>query len=285
MNKVKSLTMTPINISPQIKIDTLVSAFTVSRGEGYLFPGESHNFWEMVYISDGHAGVTAGSKILKCRAGSLIFHKPNEFHRIWNSGKKEIEFTVISFFAKGDYINKLSDKVLLLDKRAVGMLDNLRNEIELNGPDSNYMPQEFRNSAEKASKFIALFEYFLYDCARYEANIEPNTTGNAAIFTAAVKYMNKNINKPLKAKQIADELHISLSQLKRIFNRYALMGIHQYFLDLKLSAAKEMLSQGESVYNTAISVGFYNQNNFSATFKKFTGISPSKWIKENREDE
>ena len=116
MNKVKIPTMSPIDVVQSIKVDTLVSAFTVNRGEGYLFPGESHDFWEMVYISGGYAGITAGNKILKCRNGSLIFHKPNEYHRIWNAGKKELEFTVISFFAKGEYIYSLSDKVLLLGK-------------------------------------------------------------------------------------------------------------------------------------------------------------------------
>ena len=284
MNKVKIPTMSPIDVVQSIKVDTLVSAFTVNRGEGYLFPGESHDFWEMVYISGGYAGITAGNKILKCSNGSLIFHKPNEYHRIWNAGKKELEFTVISFFAKGEYIYSLSDKVLLLDKKAIGLLETLRNEIAENGPSDNYMPHEFRHSSEKASKFTAYLEFFLYECAKYETNIEPNTTGNAAIFTEAVNFMINNINEPIKAAQIAEALHISLSQLKRIFNKYALMGIHQYFLDLKISYAKELLIQGESVCNTALSVGFYNQNNFSATFKKATGLSPSKWIKENRED-
>ncbi len=284
MSKVKIPTMSPIEILPQIRIDTLVSAFTVSRGEGYIFPGESHDFWEMVYISEGTAGITAGSKILKCRAGSLIFHKPNEFHRIWNAGKKELEFTVVSFNAKGEYINKMFNKVLMLDKKGIDALNTLRSEIESNGPDSNYMPQKFRSDKEKAAKFTVFLEYLLYEFSKYETNIEPNTVGNAALFTAAVKIMNKNVDKPLKAKQIADELNISLSQLKRIFNRYALKGIHQYFLDLKITTAKEMLERGESVYNTALAVGFYNQNNFSSTFKKLTGLSPSKWAKENREE-
>lgn len=285
MNKFIIPTMSPIEVLPHIKIDSLVSAFTISRGEGYLFPGESHNFWEMVYISDGYAGITAESKILKCRAGSLIFHKPNEFHRIWNAGKKAIEFTVVAFSAKGDYINQLNDKVILLDKSGDALINKLKNEIESSGPDSNYMPTKFRNQSDKTSKFISLLEYFLHECVSYKTNIEPNTSGNAALFTAAVKIMLKNIDKPIKAQQIAEELHISLSQLKRIFNRYALTGVHKYFLDLKLSVAKEMLSRGESVYNTAIAVGFYNQNNFSAAFKKATGISPSKWVKENREDQ
>ena len=286
MNKVNiPPNMFPIEISNQIKIDTLVSAFTVNRGEGYIFPGESHDFWEMVYVSEGNVGITAGSKILKCRAGSLIFHKPNEYHRIWNAGKKDIEFTVVSFSAKGEYINNLSDKVLLLDKRGNEQINRIRDEIIQNGPDSNYMPSKIREDSINAAKFISLVEYFLYECANYETNIEPNTSGNATLFTAAVKVMNKNIDKPLKADQIADELHISLSQLKRIFNKYALTGIHKYFLDMKISVAKELLNQGESVYNTALSIGFYNQNNFSATFKKHTGLSPSKWAKENREDD
>ena len=281
MSSFKIPTMTPVEIRPTISVDTLVSAFSVYRGEGYRFPGESHNFWEMVYISEGYAGITAGSQIYKCHSGALIFHKPNEFHRIWNAGKKDIKFTVISFYAKGEYINALANKMLYLDKNGLELMHKLQSEIEQNGPDDNYMPQNFRNNKAAVSKFVALLEFFLYECVKAPTNIEPKTTGSAAIFTAAVKAMNKHIDKPLKANELAEELHISLSQLKRIFNRYALTGVHEYFLDLKIAKAKDLLSKGESVYNTAFALGFSNQNNFSATFKRETGTSPSKWANRN----
>lgn len=284
MNAVNIPIMVPVEIYPSLEIVTLVSAFTVSRGEGYLFPGESHNFWEVVFINEGYAGITAGSKIFKCRSGALIFHKPNEYHRIWNAGRSDIKFTVFSFFAKGDYINKLAGKMLYLDKDGLELMGRIETEIAANGPDDNYMPANFRKDNAAVAAFAALITLFLYRCAKIPTNIEPKSTGNAAIFTAAVKTMNKYIDKPVKAKQIADELHISLSQLKRVFNRYALTGVHEYFMNLKIAKAKKLLASGESVYNAGLAVGYFNQNNFSAAFKRETGVSPSRWTKEIGED-
>ena len=89
--------------------------------------------------------------------------------------------------------------------------------------------------------------------------------------------MQHCIDRSLAVNQLASELHVSQSQLKRLFHHYALTGVHEYFLKLKMNHAKVLLSRGESVRNTALAVGFDNQNNFSTAFKRETGLPPSKW--------
>ena len=130
--------------------------------------------------------------------------------------------------------------------------------------------------------FCVALERFLYMCAENENQVHPRTSGNAAIFTAAVNKMHENISGQIKIQQIADELHVSLTQLKRIFKKYTLKGVHEYFLALKIEQAKAMLLDGNSVYDTAMAVGFYNQNYFSAAFKREVGNTPSEWARKNQ---
>ena len=265
-----------------INISGIFTAFTVTRNENYVFKGESHNFWEMVYVTKGCVGVAEDNRILKCNPGTIIFHKPNVFHRIWNAGKEEIEFSVISFSATGEYMNKLCDKVIYLDLTRMKFISDLLNIIKENGPDENYLPQNFTKDKSQVSAFCASLENFLYLCAESENDVHPRTSGTASIFTAAVNKMRENISQQIKVQQIADELHISLAQLKRIFKKYTLKGVHEYFLTLKIEEAKSMLSNGESVYDTAIAIGFYNQNYFSAAFKREVGVTPSGWARKNQ---
>ena len=265
-----------------IKIDNLITAFTVTRKENFLFPGEVHDFWEMVYISKGTAGITAGGKVFECGAGNIIFHKPNEYHRIWTVGEEAIKFTVISFTSSSEYLEEnLSEAVVTLSYRGKNLIEELQSMIGESETLGNYVPDEFleESNAVKLAQFGNIAELLLYECASLEKNVAPKSRGDAKTFTAAVKLMNKYISQPVKSQQLADELHISLSQLKRIFKRYALTGIHEYYLAMKMERAKIMLAHGESVNKVATELGFLNQNYFSAVFKRETGLSPTQWVK------
>ena len=266
-----------------IDVKGLITAFTVTRSENYVFKGESHDFWEMVYVSKGSVGVAEDGRILKCTPGTVIFHKPNAFHRIWNAGRDDIEFSVISFVADGECMNKLCDKVVYLDVNGLALTGELQDMLEKYSRDEEeYMPTNFYKNDEAFAKFCSIFEHFLYACAESKNEVRPRTSGNASIFTAAVNKMRENISQQIKVQQIADELHISLAQLKRIFKKYTLKGVHEYFLTLKIEEAKTMLAGGCSVYDTAMAVGFYNQNYFSAAFKREVGITPSEWARKNQ---
>ena len=103
------------------------------------------------------------------------------------------------------------------------------------------------------------------------------------IFKKAVKYMIVNISLSLPLENIADYCNVSVATLKRIFIRYAGVGVHKYFLSLKIKRAKELLISGENVTTTAEKLGFSSQGYFSCAFKRETGVLPSSiyLLKEN----
>ena len=272
-----------IHIERPIKIENLVTAFTVFRDKNFRFRGEVHDFWEMVYISEGIAGITAGGKVFECGAGNIVFHKPNEYHRIWTAGDEAIKFTVISFTSASEYLTeKLSESVITLSVKAKKLMEELQSTIGISEKLENYLPDEFLKESNeiKIAEFANTLELLLYECAGLEKYIAPKSRGDAKIFTAAVKSMNDHIGEPFNSGQIADEIHVSITHLKRVFNRYALMGVHEYYLAMKLERAKIMLAHGESVHKTAAELGFLNPNYFSAVFKREIGISPTAWLKD-----
>ena len=54
------------------------------------------------------------------------------------------------------------------------------------------------------------------------------------------------------------------------------------FNDLKIEYAKELLSAGHSVTQTAALAGFANQAYFSAAFKRITGRLPKEYFGDQR---
>jgi AraC-like DNA-binding protein len=265
-----------------IHIEGIASVFVKRLKEGYMFSGHIHHVnWEMVYVVDGCVGVTAGDRVVKCRAGTIIFHQPNEFHRIWNSENGESVIMIVSFLIKGASIDCLREKIITLTDDEQSTMHKLHdmimeNAVELHGELS--AKPSFHGNHFLSAQFCTLLEHQLYRCATSNNFVISKATKNSSLFSRAVNSMKSHIGDNLTIKEFADELQISQSHLKRLFQRYAQTGVHEYFLTLKVNHAKTLLSQGESVYHTALAVGFEDQNYFSTAFKRITGVPPSKWI-------
>ncbi|MBE7043705.1 MAG: AraC family transcriptional regulator, partial [Ruminococcaceae bacterium] len=78
----------------EINVTALVSAFHVTREHDYYFSGESHNFYEIAYVVQGKAGVTAGDRIYILEQGQCVLHPPMEFHKIWSEDSTTPELII-----------------------------------------------------------------------------------------------------------------------------------------------------------------------------------------------
>ena len=62
-------------IREQIRITDMYSLFQAHFHRGYAFPGETHNFWECLYVMNGEACVSGNERVYNLSDGSIIFHK------------------------------------------------------------------------------------------------------------------------------------------------------------------------------------------------------------------
>lgn len=267
-------------VTRPIRVEALISAFSANRGKEYVFHGESHDFWEMVYVEEGTAGITADDRVLECGPGSLVFHKPNEFHRIWTVHDDCLRFTVISFVETGSFLlERLSNSAFAISPSQQSLLHKLQNILRATGGHP-FLSPVFEQDPVILGQFTATLELLLYQCATEQKAAQTDHSPASRLFSRAVQQMRKNLSQPLKAQQLAEELQVSLSQLKRVFHQYAMVGIHSYHLAMKIDRAKQLLSRGEPVCLVAEQLGFFNQNYFSTVFKRETGVSPKQWTRE-----
>jgi len=89
----------------------------------FSFEGESHPFWELVYVKEGCVGVAADERIYSLSAGDVIFHKPMEFHRIWSAENSSPNLNIITFEAGGKRIKELEDLTSRLDESGIILLE------------------------------------------------------------------------------------------------------------------------------------------------------------------
>ena len=82
-----------------IHITDIVTIHYYELDKNFVFSGEKHDFWEMVYVDKGSVAIQAEENHLILNQGEILFHKPNEFHSI-RSYASDPNFFVISFACK-----------------------------------------------------------------------------------------------------------------------------------------------------------------------------------------
>lgn len=93
--------------------------------------------------------------------------------------------------------------------------------------------------------------------------------------TQAVILMESNIEEPLTTDEIARHVCVSRRQLERIFKQYLNSVPSQYYLELRLNRARQMLMQtSKSIIQIGLSCGFSSGPHFSSAYRNCFGITP-----------
>ena len=221
----------------QIQLTEIITFFKSNCEKQYEFKGESHDFWECLYVVSGSLCVSADECVYELREGDIIFHKPLEFHKFYITSETGAEILVFSFKMNGSISGFFADKVFRL---SVGQKDILIKLIEYMEEKYNksgcYMTEYDRyvnilkNSAISMQKFVVSI-YRLMLSLFEESSVEKTSDlPETIVFRKAVEFMNDNIHGNPSVNEIAEHCNVSVSGLKRIFNQYAGIGVHKYFL-------------------------------------------------------
>lgn len=101
-------------------------------------------------------------------------------------------------------------------------------------------------------------------------------TGHESLLDAALA-MEMNIENPCSLEQLATDLGVSLRHLERLFKRYLDTTPAQYYIDLRLRRARELLLQTNmSVMEVTVACGFLSSSHFSKSYRNLFGYPPSR---------
>ena len=124
---------------------------------------------------------------------------------------------------------------------------------------------------------FCLFHNILYELSRQAVTSDRNRKSSSVKF--ALDAMHNNLREAeLNFETIAASHGIGLDTLRKRFKRETNVSLHQYFIQLKINAAKIMLSNlSYTISDIAGFLGFEDPYYFSRLFKNKTGASPKKY--------
>ena len=98
-----------------IRVEALVEAHDWVLPRDHYFPGESHDFWELVFVVEGFVAQTADERVYHLSQGNLVFIKPLAFHRMWIERNSPTRVILLSFRASGEWMRQLEDSCFALN--------------------------------------------------------------------------------------------------------------------------------------------------------------------------
>ena len=261
-------------ITPTLRIRALCSAFQAVREPQYSSAGELHDFWEAVFVLRGEAEITADDTIYRLKAGRMIFHPPMEFHRLKNASDAPVEILSLSFVAacfpiKGRLICSFPSAAPI-----TSYINKLRHLLLTRG-FLVLTPAPHSDPAAIQQTVNDIENYFLDLLACTEEPTCGTKGQRAEQYATAIATMHKHLKERLCANELAMRCGMSVSTLQKLFLQYAGMGMIQYYHNLRMHRARQLLREGATVKATAAALGFEDQNYFSTAYRRHFGFPPS----------
>ncbi len=89
--------------------------------------------------------------------------------------------------------------------------------------------------------------------------------------------LEKHFVQPPSQKELALQIGLNESKLRRSFKEYYGTTIHDFTVRIRMEYARKLLlEERKTIFEASELTGFNHQNNFSNAFKKYFGISPSE---------
>ncbi|MFW5985528.1 MAG: PocR ligand-binding domain-containing protein [Halanaerobiaceae bacterium] len=134
------------------------------------------------------------------------------------------------------------------------------------------------NKAEKLTELSQLLTQILdrfIECAFLVKDVK-----NKNIIYKAMNFIRDNYNQDISLQKVASEVGLSSSYFSKMFKEEMNISYSDYLNKVRVAKGKELLKRGLSLAEIAQKIGFNDQSYFSRVFKRFVGVSPGRWKKQ-----
>lgn len=275
----------PIKLRKDMTVTELYSVHYIEMPKNYVFAGEQHDYWEVLYVDRNNVLVTLDEETFEAVKGDLIMIAPGRFHAFQCDKVHSANVMLVGFGCKSARMQILKDVRChqFSDTIMSYVLRHCKSAFEkvLSDPHEHTLvrnPDAWDGNETFIS--IAITEMLLTMWRREEKPYPKTRTvlGGKAMVGEITDYMRRHVDSKLTIKQLEGEFHISKSYIQRLFARYVHKGAMHYFTELKMERARELLRARElNVTKIAEQLGYDNVYHFCNQFKKYVKMSPLEY--------
>ena len=274
-----------------INVSKIVTIHYFEFEKNFRTEGESHDFWEFVYVDKDSILCYAEGKEIVLEKGEILFHKPNEFHALAANGKKPPNVFIVSFVCKSEAMKFFENKKISVSNNNVSLIYNIYNEgrktFNIAFSDPKLKKMQFLKSPTLGGEQLIknYLEIFLINLLRSQTE----NNGKNPVFIGEKEYiktqiadvislLNDSVYSTISIDEVLKKTNYGRAYLMRIFKKETGLSIMEYFMKLKIEEAKELLrDRNLSIREISDRLCFSDPGYFTKTFKRLTGHTPSAY--------
>lgn len=244
---------------------------------GLLHPKDEahiHDCCEIYFNVSGNVSFAVENKVYPVNAGDIIISKPNEIHYcIYHSDQIHIcycfwvEAAPEYSYLLSPFLNRESGEKNRITLSREGK-ERLRTLFDTMLACQDKAPMSAENLAAAAA-VLDIIE-------KNRDNTEPSV-GLSARLGEILEFIDNSFTGSCSVNGICKKFYISRSSLYRTFRDELDITPSKYIENRRISNAKKLLEQGESVQAASEKSGFADYSHFISMFKKRFGVTPKKY--------
>lgn len=283
----------PIPVQPLLSVTELYTLYYFHHQSGYIFSGESHDFWEIIYVDRGKASGLNGPEPYTLEKGQVIFHHPNVFHNFRTGDaltpdeNEDCDIIVISFNGSLEPLEQFRDHIFTLTIRERRLFQEILEEGKLMyhkpfGKNLIYQKGMEQQGATPGSCHMIrnLLEQLLvslyrkqYSCPAQVQALPMQSLGmEYQIARQIILFLQQNLYQNITFEDVADHFNMSETQLKKIFREVTGYSVMQYYRKSVVGRIEYHIRQMDMNFTELADLfNFSSIHYFSKFYKRETG--------------
>lgn len=250
--------------------------FNISKGAD--FNSHIHKCHEFIHVIKGQFLYTVEGTEYTLSDGDLIITKPEELHSF--SFPKECEYQREFLHIYPNFLERFPEATEILKSRNLGKLnlipaekvkkyniDKIFNEIKKYCAEP--LPEtDLMVLLCSVQIILKLNNIWVNDTPKYKNILRDKNTN------FIYNYIDEHYMEDINAASISEAIFMSQSYASRFFKGQTGMTIKSYLNMRRITAAKNLIMEGQKITNIFARCGFKDYSTFYRAFVKYVGITP-----------
>ena len=256
-----------------------IGVYEMTKAERCLSDEQHRDEMELVFVKRGEFSFPVAGTEYRVRAGEILVIQPGEAH----GASGFVLERCIHYWMKFRVPAKQKSFLGLDAEMSKSVIHSLRTLPVRQFKASPRVGEMFEeildilNSGLTDAKRLSLVSRILVWITLVVESTQqtPRAELNAEV-DAAARWMRENPTEKFDVEGYADEVGTSSSRFRRCFREQMGVPVHDYFLEIKVEEARQMLANTDrTITEIAFALDFSSSQYFSTVFKRYTTLTPS----------
>ena len=259
-------------LTPSIDLQRLYTFFDQSQQPGFLFAGERHQPYELVFVCQGILHNLVGGQDYVLHANEALVIPPDQWHMQYGEADRPVRFVTVTFSCRQPLPQCLLLRELPEQMAAAEQMRALLRALR--------EPGAYGSDLLLSGVQLLLAQYAC-GLPQGREGQRPNSLRNEnQILDRALEYVAGHTHERTSVEQLAKQCSVSAPYLSLLFQRHLHIAPGAYMLRARLAESCLLLQNGTGTMSQiAEQLCFSSPQHFTAAFKRQYGMSPSAYVK------